>query len=108
PAASLAPSATLARCTRALPDALPIWAWWSSASRGTTVQWVGMGGSRGGDTRQNVMCNRWWLNRWVAGPVCSWMVHGPGWIARSRSEEHTSELQARENLVCRLLLEKKE
>src|SRR5207302_11499737 len=27
--------------------------------------------------------------------------------ADSRSEEHTSELQSRENLVCRLLLEKK-
>src|SRR5690606_28895604 len=26
---------------------------------------------------------------------------------RTRSEEHTSELQSRENLVCRLLLEKK-
>src|SRR5690606_42003417 len=26
---------------------------------------------------------------------------------KSRSEEHTSELQSRENLVCRLLLEKK-
>src|SRR5436309_6132445 len=26
---------------------------------------------------------------------------------RDRSEEHTSELQSRENLVCRLLLEKK-
>src|SRR5690606_41564807 len=31
------------------------------------------------------------------GPVDRW----------SRSEEHTSELQSRENLVCRLLLEKK-
>src|SRR5216683_6052193 len=29
--------------------------------------------------------------------------HGPG----SRSEEHTSELQSRSDLVCRLLLEKK-
>src|SRR5690606_19785151 len=28
-------------------------------------------------------------------------------VARDRSEEHTSELQSRENLVCRLLLEKK-
>src|SRR5207302_10785906 len=28
-------------------------------------------------------------------------------IADGRSEEHTSELQSRENLVCRLLLEKK-
>src|SRR6266700_8174592 len=27
--------------------------------------------------------------------------------SRPRSEEHTSELQSRENLVCRLLLEKK-
>src|SRR5207302_8271257 len=30
-----------------------------------------------------------------------------GDVRRSRSEEHTSELQSRENLVCRLLLEKK-
>src|SRR5436309_11988454 len=28
-------------------------------------------------------------------------------FAGTRSEEHTSELQSRENLVCRLLLEKK-
>src|SRR5690606_41503108 len=28
-------------------------------------------------------------------------------VAPGRSEEHTSELQSRENLVCRLLLEKK-
>src|SRR5690606_39386989 len=28
-------------------------------------------------------------------------------IPTARSEEHTSELQSRENLVCRLLLEKK-
>src|SRR5690606_41530789 len=30
-----------------------------------------------------------------------------GFIQGKRSEEHTSELQSRENLVCRLLLEKK-
>src|SRR5215475_14555972 len=30
-----------------------------------------------------------------------------GCLLQSRSEEHTSELQSRENLVCRLLLEKK-
>src|SRR5690606_40347946 len=30
-----------------------------------------------------------------------------GTKVRKRSEEHTSELQSRENLVCRLLLEKK-
>src|SRR5690606_41704942 len=32
---------------------------------------------------------------------------GSGDQTRDRSEEHTSELQSRENLVCRLLLEKK-
>src|SRR5690606_41073828 len=31
----------------------------------------------------------------------------PGDTDLTRSEEHTSELQSRENLVCRLLLEKK-
>src|SRR5690606_40154723 len=51
--------------------------------------------------------------RW-RGPCAGW-----GWACsgtggarsggsgRRRSEEHTSELQSRENLVCRLLLEKK-
>src|SRR6266496_6512643 len=29
------------------------------------------------------------------------------WVAEARSEEHTSELQSRRDLVCRLLLEKK-
>src|SRR5690606_13013703 len=35
-------------------------------------------------------------------------IHINGQLAQvTRSEEHTSELQSRENLVCRLLLEKK-
>src|SRR5574337_1725935 len=35
-------------------------------------------------------------------------IHVPeAWVARCRSEEHTSELQSPLNLVCRLLLEKK-
>src|SRR5215475_14822636 len=37
----------------------------------------------------------------------SWPWRSPGYTAGGRSEEHTSELQSRENLVCRLLLEKK-
>src|SRR5690606_39683932 len=37
-----------------------------------------------------------------------WAVRGRHWTSGGqRSEEHTSELQSRENLVCRLLLEKK-
>src|SRR5436309_10256066 len=37
--------------------------------------------------------------------LASWFTADP-W-SPCRSEEHTSELQSRENLVCRLLLEKK-
>src|SRR5690606_42101546 len=36
-----------------------------------------------------------------------WTLYGWRGFAFPRSEEHTSELQSRENLVCRLLLEKK-
>src|SRR3712207_6894115 len=44
-----------------------------------------------------------------ASPPCSHAdtVHGRLLCLRSRSEEHTSELQSRQYLVCRLLLEKK-
>src|SRR5690606_41109573 len=41
-----------------------------------------------------------------AAPVLTF-ARVPEAKTRSRSEEHTSELQSRENLVCRLLLEKK-
>src|SRR3712207_8229205 len=36
------------------------------------------------------------------------MVLELNWIIEPRSEEHTSELQSRQYLVCRLLLEKKQ
>src|SRR5438874_6155089 len=42
------------------------------------------------------------------GPACHW--HDPHRLLDARderSEEHTSELQSRRDLVCRLLLEKK-
>src|SRR3712207_7932121 len=43
---------------------------------------------------------------WRSGP---WRVRcePPSGRRRARSEEHTSELQSRQYLVCRLLLEKK-
>src|SRR3712207_7145116 len=63
---------------------------------------------------------RWWefdLTRYVIWGLervgLAWSVHWPKpekkeTIATvSRSEEHTSELQSRQYLVCRLLLEKK-
>src|SRR5690606_41808636 len=44
----------------------------------------------------------------VTGAICLAVASRiPGSLAHDRSEEHTSELQSRENLVCRLLLEKK-
>src|SRR5690606_41517942 len=45
-------------------------------------------------------------NAWLPGTYESMGVF-LALIVSNRSEEHTSELQSRENLVCRLLLEKK-
>src|SRR5699024_12353386 len=46
-------------------------------------------------------------NRQASGIVTNNVKGDPGFIWRTRSEEHTSELQSRFDLVCRLLLEKK-
>src|SRR5207302_10994877 len=55
-------------------------------------------------------------SRTAPGPKAGWArspcdptarVAAWGRPSSARSEEHTSELQSRENLVCRLLLEKK-
>src|SRR5690606_39517141 len=59
-----------------------------------------------------------WTVLYLLMAVAAWLVWKRGGFARAgtalglylvqlRSEEHTSELQSRENLVCRLLLEKK-
>src|SRR5258706_4755542 len=56
-----------------------------------------------------------WLGFWVSGYfvvfVCYLLfyipLHVEGYKIKDRSEEHTSELQSLTNLVCRLLLEKK-
>src|SRR6266853_564033 len=45
--------------------------------------------------------------RRVTQSVASLFDCSVSWAWRSRSEEHTSELQSQSNLVCRLLLEKK-
>src|SRR5690606_40087245 len=42
----------------------------------------------------------------IAPPHRVWGSREEKAVAEHRSEEHTSELQSRENLVCRLLLEK--
>src|SRR5690554_7521584 len=44
-------------------------------------------------------------SEWCLGPEHSLSLHTGDWTVRS--EEHTSELQSRPHIVCRLLLEKK-
>src|SRR3712207_4640499 len=50
-----------------------------------------------------------WLACWASGlhPLINSPAPASALAARNRSEEHTSELQSRQYLVCRLLLEKK-
>src|SRR3712207_7071105 len=54
------------------------------------------------------------IERWTSAPTSLGDVElrrgeflGISTVATNRSEEHTSELQSRQYLVCRLLLEKK-
>src|SRR5207249_9249329 len=44
---------------------------------------------------------------WMRGSRAGWPVSPYSTLPGARSEEHTSELQSRFDLVCRLLLEKK-
>src|SRR5690349_24084908 len=47
------------------------------------------------------------LSRGYTWAECPRWHDGALWFSDMRSEEHTSELQSRRDLVCRLLLEKK-
>src|SRR5258708_26510229 len=90
-------TATTEIYTLSLHDALPIWGRGSQASNGSwnlpecgrKSAWPG---AQHADFRPH---SRQSLHRWAST------------IARIRSEEHTSELQSPDHLVCRLLLEKK-
>src|SRR3712207_8053187 len=48
----------------------------------------------------------WWS--WVTSTAWGVSRVGCSWASNRRSEEHTSELQSRQYLVCRLLLEKQQ
>src|SRR3712207_7098015 len=87
-------TATTEIYTLSLHDALPI-----LRDAPLCVRWADSGGgaaARGGACVGGVE---------RAGP-CERVV-APGGTEVGRSEEHTSELQSRQYLVCRLLLEKK-
>src|SRR5690606_41328515 len=94
--------------TVSLHDALPIFAWWFGGGFDLTpfypfdedvLHWHrtarDLCGPYGGDARYQAH------KRWCD----EYFFLGHRGETRGRSEEHTSELQSRENLVCRLLLE---
>src|SRR5690606_40790031 len=93
PSLFLNDTATTEIYTLSLHDALPIWS-------GACIR-----GLRGLPCGRRDGCSRW------SPPCCQPPGHaapnGATVAQDQRSEEHTSELQSRENLVCRLLLEKK-
>src|SRR3712207_9560513 len=63
----------------------------------------------------SVIASAWAMRRfapcssvdWPYDPLQNWLLSISTWRLYTRSEEHTSELQSRQYLVCRLLLEKK-
>src|SRR5712664_2904999 len=56
-------------------------------------------------TMNTEQLSAWLAERMRDGRTLALLIGGPDGL--SRSEEHTSELQSRSDLVCRLLLEKK-
>src|SRR5688572_31502303 len=91
-------TATTEIYTLSLHDALPIcrlsYFLWSSMPDQQLLD-----RAAAGDLRKPAVLSAQ-VNRMLADP----RVHN---LATERSEEHTSELQSQSNLVCRLLLEKK-
>src|SRR3712207_7413404 len=85
-------TATTEIYTLSLHDALPIWATSAAAPARSATASKGVSGPRPGLYRP----------RRVGIQLACWFRP-----TTARSEEHTSELQSRQYLVCRLLLEKK-
>src|SRR3712207_6997638 len=82
-------TATTEIYTLSLHDALPIWSR-TSPNRPALTRTTG-------PSARSARCGHFWVRN-----VAAFMDR-----PRDRSEEHTSELQSRQYLVCRLLLEKK-
>src|SRR3712207_7744095 len=85
PRSTLFPYTTLFRSTRKQKESVSVWPWAMFAER----------------TKTKVGCGHFWKlsQLGITVPLKR--------MTKKRSEEHTSELQSRQYLVCRLLLEKK-
>src|SRR3712207_7859362 len=90
PRSTLFPYTTLFRSGRQLNTTLGVLAGLSQAGRRIGLVWLDAHGD---------------LN--TPGTTSTGFLDGQGLALGLRSGEHTSELQSRQNLVCRLLLEKK-
>src|SRR5699024_11469472 len=85
--------------------------WRSSRSGRVLIAWIRRKGSCGASTPPCAF----WARAKASASVSSFVVTVPAsrsecparYFVADRSEEHTSELQSRFDLVCRLLLEKK-
>src|SRR3712207_9240204 len=97
-------TATTEIYTLSLHDALPIWKLWKTGGekrpsrprKPSMVKTKSRTASSGAARRSRSASRR------STRSMTSWSS-----ACRARSEEHTSELQSRQYLVCRLLLEKK-
>src|SRR5690606_42014976 len=97
PRSPLFPYTTLFRSWRRWESPSPSTDWVSSRVR-----------SPPGWTKSSALAFSVAAKRWDDfAPLHCWRTSDHRHRAGLRSEEHTSELQSRENLVCRLLLEKK-
>src|SRR5690606_40625842 len=94
-----APPSSPTRRPSDLPTATAAGAGSRSVCRALGSWAIGSAPSQGGDNRAKTRCD--------PNAGSSFCPGGGYRKQRGRSEEHTSELQSRENLVCRLLLEKK-
>src|SRR5439155_13276810 len=94
-------TATTEIYTLSLHDALPIWVKWGLRR---TYAMNGVGPAWSVEYQVNTANQRYPLPALDHGLGIYWQDGG---LPASRSEEHTSELQSRGHLVCRLLLEKK-
>src|SRR3712207_7648138 len=91
-------TATTEIYTLSLHDALPIWSTrtWSPCASDPTCAWPPSVHRHISPAADALGARTIW--RATSASTCA---------SRRRSEEHTSELQSRQYLVCRLLLEKK-
>src|SRR5690606_39619282 len=87
-----------------LHDALPIYFNWDGWMAGYDI-------ANGIHTPTSSLIGNFWSACYEVVNRCNTLISRIDNIemdaSKKRSEEHTSELQSRENLVCRLLLEKK-